>query len=372
MKSEDIINDALIVTEEIGTQECSSLNPIPVEECFPTGIDLLNLNLSGTCYGGFRRGSVVELLAESGVGKTLFALNLMKSAIESGDTFKDYRFIYLDKESGCNFALNDKVKSRIEIYNAMNSEMNLSTIERTFSTILNWLDEGRPCVIALDSLNAFVSESIMDSIEKNQKLVADGKTADLNEARMASVAQASSKYMPLISEKLKKTKSMLILISQFRDNMSAPTTPYTSYMDQRRVSGGRAIKYFGDYRICFRQGKTLKKKAETGRELVQAYEVYIDTLKNRGTGVTGTISVPFRGTQLQIGNVKSMFDYLVATKQIDSVGSRYRADWVAEGKAMYESDFRKQFQGNPELVNKMRDICTHIWRVEQESLNDIF
>lgn len=371
MKSEDIINDALIIEEETTSQN-DSLAPIPVEDCFPTGIDLLNLTLSGSCYGGFRKGSIVELLAESGVGKTLFALNLMKTAIEAGDRFKDYRFIYIDKESGCNFALSDVVRSRIEIYNASNSNGNLATIERTFSSILNWLDEEKPCVIALDSLNAFVSEAIMDSIEKNQKIVADGKDSDLNESRMASVAQASSKYMPLICEKLKKTKSMLILISQFRDNMDASNRQYTSFMDLRRVSGGRAIKYFGDYRICFRQGSVLKKVAETGRELVQAYEIHIDTLKNRGTGVTGTVSVPFRGTQLQIGNVKSMFDYLVATKQIKQSGAYYKADWVADGKSFHETAFRKQFQGNPELTDKLRELCAHTWRVEQESLNDIF
>lgn len=370
MTENDLLKEVTTITE--GSQEMSSLDPIPVEDCFPTGIDLLNLTLSGSCYGGFRKGSVVELLAESGVGKTLFALNLMKTAIEAGDRFKDYRFIYLDKESGCNFTLNDSVKSRIEIYNALNSGENLSTIERTFTSILNWLDDSKPCVIALDSLNAFVSEAIMDSIEKNQKIVADNKTTDLNEARMASVAQASSKYMPLISEKLKKTKSVLILISQFRDNMTPTASPYQSFMDQRRVSGGRAIKYFGDYRICFRQGRVMKKKAETGRELVQAYEINIDTLKNRGTGVTGTINVPFRGTQLQIGNVKSMFDYLVETKQIEQAGARYKASWVADGKSLYEADFRKQFQNNPELVNTMREKCTDIWRREQESLNDIF
>lgn len=373
MTSDEVIKDTLDITVDEPITEKSSLDPIPTDDCFPTGIDLLNLTLSGSCYGGFRKGSVIELMAESGVGKTLFALNLMKTAIEEdGDRFSNYRFIYIDKESGCNFTLSSKVRERIEIYDASNSNGNLATIERTFNSILNWLDGDKPCVIVLDSLNAFVSEAIMDSIEKNQKIVADNKTADLNEARMASVAQASSKYMPLICEKLKKTKSMLILISQFRDNMTASASPYQSFMDQRRVSGGRAIKYFGDYRICFRQGKVLKKKAETGRELVQAYEIHIDTLKNRGTGVTGTINVPFRGTQLQIGNVKSMFDYLVETKQIEQAGARYKADWVADGKSMFEADFRRQFQTNPDLVKVLREKCAYIWRVEQESLNDIF
>lgn len=336
---------------------------------FPTGIDMLNLILSGTCYKGLKAG-VLELQAESGVGKSLFAVNLMKTCIESGD-FDDYRFLYVDKESSAaGFPLPQGVRDRIEFFDATNTNVNLSTIERAFLSILNWLEEGKPCVIVLDSINAFISEAIKDSVEKNQKTVESSKESDLAESRMASVAQATSKYMPLISEKLKQTNSLLVFISQFRDNMTVGGNPqYTSFLDQRRTSGGRALKYYGDYRLVFRQGKVLKKAVSTGRELVQGYEVHIDADKNRGSGARATCTVAFRGSHLQIGNVGAMFTYLVDTGRIKRKGAYCSVDWYNEGRNAFEKDMKKAIKESPELLDRLRHECDLVWKEEQDDLN---
>lgn len=365
----EIVGDVSVgVAQENNVEVTHSLEALPIDDCIPTGIDLLNLNVSGTALGGFRKGSVVELSAENGVGKTLFALNLMKTCILD-DRFSTWKFRYIDKENGANFELPDKVKERLEIYNADNMGNSLSTIERTYLTILNWLDEGTPQIIAIDSLNAFVAEAQKNATEENQKIVGSDKSKDLVEARIAANAAASSRFLPLISEKLNKTGSLLILISQFRDSMESKGL-YASYMDKQRISGGRSIAYYCSYRCLFLKGAVMKKTVETGRELVQAYNITIQVLKNRGNGVMCTMSVPFRGSMLQIGNIQSMFNYLHETGNIKGKGAYFSAEWMNEGKNMLKKDFQLAVRDNPEYLAKMREACRDVWVMEQMSLNE--
>lgn len=357
------------VSSDIESKEvATSLEPLNIDDCIPTGIDLLNLNVSGTALGGFRKGSVVELSAENGVGKTLFAMNLMKTCILD-ERFANWKFRYIDKENGANFELPSKVKERLEIYDASNMGSSLSTIERTYLTILNWLDEGVPQIIALDSMNAFVAEAQKNATEENQKIVGSEKSKDLVEARIAANAAASSRFLPLISEKLNKTGSLLILVAQFRDSMESKGL-YASYMDKQRTSGGRSIHYFCDYRILFLRGSAVKKTVETGRELVQAYSINIKTLKNRGNGVECNFSVPFRGSALQIGNIQSMFNYLHETGFIKGKGAYFSADWMNDGKNMLKKDFQLAIRDNPEYLDKIREVCRDVWVMEQSSLNE--
>ena len=366
----EIVGDVSVgvETEVCDKDSGTSLEPLDINECIPTGIDLLNLNVSGTALGGFRKGSVVELSAENGVGKTLFAMNLMKTCILD-DRFDGWKFRYIDKENGANFDLPAKVKERIEIYDASNMGSSLSTIERTYLTILNWLDEGVPQIIALDSMNAFIAEAQKSATEENQKIVGGDKSKDLVEARIAANAAASSRFLPLISEKLNKTGSLLILVSQFRDSMESKGL-YASYMDKQRTSGGRSVHYFCDYRVLFLRGSAVKKTVETGRELVQAYSITIKTLKNRGNGVECNFSVPFRGSALQIGNIQSMFNYLHETGNIKGKGAYFSAEWMNEGKNMLKKDFQLAVRDNPEYLAKMREACRDVWVMEQMSLNE--
>lgn len=370
MTVNDILTEASVV-DTGGSLEASqsvSLDPIPRDQTVPTGIDLLNLYLSGDIFGGFRKGSVVELVAESGVGKSLFAVNMLKACAQE-PTLKDYKYRYIDKEDGCYFDLPDFLESKLEFFNSTNSGEALSTIERTYTSILNWLDEGVPQIIVLDSLNAFVSEAIRDSIEEHQAIVAKNKTSDLGEARMASVASATSKYLPMISEKLNKTGSILLIISQYRENIGAGL-----YESKVRTSGGKAKTYYNSYMITLSKGKDIKKTVEaTGRELVQAYEVNVRIDKNRGNGITGksnVFTVPFRGMGLQIGNITAMIGYLMDTNVIKRKGSYYSVPWFREGKNFYEKDLRVEAQKNPAVLEEIRKQCREVWVYEQEALNE--
>lgn len=366
----DMLTEASVV-ETGGSMEpmqSISLEPIPRDQTIPTGIDLLNLYLSGDIYGGFRKGSVVELVAESGVGKSLFAINMLKTCSQT-PLLSKYKYRYIDKEDGCYFDLPDYMSSQLEFFNSTNAGESLSTIERTYTSILNWLDEGVPQIIVLDSLNAFVSEAIRDSIEEHQAIVAKNKTSDLSEARMASVASATSKYLPMISEKLTKTGSILLIISQYRENIGAGL-----YESKVRTSGGKAKTYYNSYMITLSKGKDIKKTVEaTGRELVQAYEVNVRIDKNRGNGITGktnVFSVPFRGLGIQIGNITAMVNYLLETNVIKRKGAYCSTPWFREGKNFHEKDLRVAAQNDPTVLEEIRKQCHEIWLCEQKALSE--
>ena len=168
-----------------GVFENSILKKIPTEQCISTGITLLNLNLSGNKDGGFRKGSLVQLLAETGVGKTLFGSYVMKTAIENS-AFKNYKMRFIDKEGGFNIEYPKEIQDRIETYNSTNCP-SLSTIERTLIMICNWLDEGVPMIICLDSTNAFISQNMLENLKANSKVVSkdtEDKQGELKEDMM--------------------------------------------------------------------------------------------------------------------------------------------------------------------------------------------
>ena len=152
-----------------GVFENSILKKIPTDQCISTGITLLNLNLSGNKDGGFRKGSLVQLLAETGVGKTLFGSYVMATAIKN-PAFKDYKMRFIDKEGGFNIEYPKEIQDRIETFNSTNCP-SLSTIERTLIMICNWLDEGIPMIICLDSTNAFISQNMLENFKTNSNTV---------------------------------------------------------------------------------------------------------------------------------------------------------------------------------------------------------
>ena len=75
--------------------ECVWIDPYTL---IPTGSTLLNCALSDHYEGGYQLGTIVNTIGDSGVGKTLLALNSL-AEMTLHKRFNDYRFIFDDIEA---------------------------------------------------------------------------------------------------------------------------------------------------------------------------------------------------------------------------------------------------------------------------------
>ena len=338
-----------------GTFENSILKKIPTDQCISTGITLLNLNLSGNKDGGFRKGSLVQLLAETGVGKTLFGSYVMATAIKN-PAFKDYKMRFIDKEGGFNIEYPKEIQDRIETFNSSNCP-SLSTIERTLIMICNWLDEGIPMIICLDSTNAFISQNMLENFKTNSNTVSkdtETKQGELKEDMMGQVAKAMSKYMPIVKEKLDKTGSLMLIMSQYRDKIGAGMFDEKVY-----TSGGKAIEYSCDYRLQFKKNGKITKVTASGRKIDAGCAVNITVKKTRGNGLHLTCTIPFNDG-IGFSDIQAMFNYLIETKVIKRSGAYCSFPAIFGEDNKYEKDMRKAIGTNPEYLEKR-----HIYRLIQ-------
>ena len=158
--------------------------------------------------------------------------------------------------------------------------------------ICNWLDEGIPMIICLDSTNAFISQNMLENFKTNSNTVSkdtETKQGELKEDMMGQVAKAMSKYMPIVKEKLDKTGSLMLIMSQYRDKIGAGL-----YDEKVYTSGGKAIEYSCDYRLQFKKGGKITKVTASGRKIDAGCDVNITVKKTRGNGLHLTCVIPFK------------------------------------------------------------------------------
>lgn len=367
----EIVGDVSVGKSSEITSEAVSFKPIPTKDCIPTPSTLLNVALSNNIHGGFKKGSILLLLAESSTGKTAFSLSVAASCIKKKSEYGEITPIYFDKEESCNFNMESIFgipEDSFEIVSVSNDSGRMTTLERTFLYILKKLEEGKPYLFVIDSMSAYITESMLEVTESNiknaDKDLGSNKQSSLDIDKMCSIASVTSRYLGLLKERLASTGSFLILIQQYRENVGR-TMPAESKV---KISGGKVIKYTADYIITLRKGKSIIKKAASGRDIEQGSEIILSIDKNRSTGISDKIILPYL-KQTGFRDSRSMFEYLVTTKAIKQVGARYTAEWLTgSDKSFYEKDIRIMIKDNPELLDKMRDKVYEIWMEDLKSV----
>jgi RecA/RadA recombinase len=148
-----------------------------------SGSYTFNAVLSGTIYGGYAQNKITELAGPSGVGKTFFALTLIKL------------FLYLNKEGGVFLFESESALSKAQLIEfgidvTRVYVFPVDTVEKFRHQALSILikyneqkkDERKPLLMVLDSLG-------MLSTEKEMADIGDGKgTKDMTRAGLIKAA----------------------------------------------------------------------------------------------------------------------------------------------------------------------------------------
>lgn len=325
-------------------------DPKPRRVWVSTGVRMLNFSATGSMSRGYKGGGYYLIVGKSSSGKTVLALAVFAEAANDPD-FDDYEFIYDAPEEG---ALMDREKfygrkaaSRIKAprYDKSGNEIHSATLEEFYFNVDTHLKKG-PCIYVLDSHDALGSmaqlelfkknKSIFDRIEKGKK-ASDGKDLKFKQAYGDGKAAVNSQTLRLMFRRLVKTKSILIIICQSRDNIG----PDAMFNPETRA-GGRALKFYANFEIWFSVKERIKRKIN-GRYRQIGIQALAKVKKNRLSGKEWEAQFPIYWT-FGIDDTGSMVDFLCQEGYWKKKGKK-----TDEGKILAQ-DF--EFEGSREELIK--------------------
>lgn len=246
-----------------------NVNDLAPSPCVP-----FNLECSGRHEGAFQLGKVVNIIGDSSSGKTLFVLSSFAECTLL-ERFDKYRLIYDDVEVSNEFDIAElfgqKCFERIET----SVDTRSKTIEQFNDRIATLIDQKEPFIYVLDSFDALTSEQSVTLDLKNRKKRAAGNKVDqqYNDGKAAVLTE----FFSLRIQELKDSKSLVIIISQTRDNLG-----FGAMFNPKRRAGGKALKFFSCHEIWL---ATQKKEKEGRRTYITNVQAKIS--KNKITGRQG-------------------------------------------------------------------------------------
>lgn len=246
----------------------------------PTGSTQLNLAMTDKVNGGYHLGKMVNLIGDSSSGKTFLAFTAFAEANRL-KYFANHRFIKDDPEAADEFDIpklfGQKTADRIEapMQDKDGNDVHSSTIEDFLYHVKKALQDERPFIYVLDSLDALTSEADEKKIEAEMKAHEKGtKTAGSYGMEKAKLI---GRILRTIVRELKKTNSILIIISQTRDNIDPMV------MTKKTRSGGKALKFFATHEIWLANAGKVNKNVK-GTNFKLGNNVLAKVTKNKITG----------------------------------------------------------------------------------------
>ena len=271
-----------------------------------TGSTLLNLAITDNWRGGFAKGLYILFVGDSQSGKTFFCLTCFAEAA-ANPAFDEYRLIYDAVEGGALMNLEKffgkKVAERIESPCYEDGiPQSSQTVEEFYFNLDDALDNKRPCIYVLDSMDSTTSAREEKKFDENKKAVQGGGQGkgDFADGK----AKANSQGLRNVLHKIRDTKSILIIINQTRDNVDGGM-----FAPQKTRSGGRALTFYASVEIWSSVGQKIKKNVN-GKDRVIGVTSRLQVKKNRMTGKERTIEVPIKYSY-GIDDLASCVEYLI-------------------------------------------------------------
>jgi len=288
--------------------------PIPIQQEIPlsdylgTGSLLLNLACTGKPQGGFLKGHYYSVVGDSSSGKTFLALTCFAEAAINKN-FKDFRLIYDDVEGGMLMSLEryfgKGVAERLEspAVDDAGAPVFSTTIEEFFFHADDAFMGDRPVIYVLDSMDALSSDYEWKKFDERKKAAQGGTEAKGNYGD--GKAKANSEGIRKVLSGLRETGSILIVISQTRDNIGA-----MPFQPSKTRSGGHALKFYAGLELWASVQATLTRQVK-GKKRAIGINAKIRVKKNRIQGKDRTVEIPILYS-VGIDDLGSCVDYLVS------------------------------------------------------------
>ncbi len=201
----------------------------PLKDCIvPTGIKSLDMIIGNGNLeiGGIRKGTVVEITGEGGVGKTTFALHLTKQYQQLGMSV-----LYIDTERTLSLEFLESMGIDMDKFYILNSD----TLEDAFDACVCAASEFG--MIVIDSLAALPTEG--------------ARNCKPGELSKQSLQDTITSAFSIITSVLADNECTLVIIDQFRED------PHIVMGNPYLTMGEASTKYYASLRLFLHRIDTL-------------------------------------------------------------------------------------------------------------------
>lgn len=253
----------------------------PPELRLSSGSTLINLACSDDATYAYTTGHSFMYVGDSSSGKSFINMTTLAEAAIN-PAFDDYRLIYDDVENGVLMDVESffgpKLAARIE----MNTKIQL--LEDWYGKVDADLKSDRPFIRVLDSMDALRPLAADQRFAETSEAISKGKEAGGSYG--TEKARINSQNLPRINSELRRTNSILFLISQSRQNIG-----FGSQFQPKTRSGGTAMKFFTTNEVWTSVKETIKKTVRD-KERVVGSLIKFGAKKNRQSGRIVEVCVP--------------------------------------------------------------------------------
>ena len=308
-----------------------------------TGSYVMNALLSGSIYGGLPQNKVTALAGEPSVGKTFYALNIVKQFLEDN---KDGFVFYFESES----AISKQFITDRGIDAKRVGIVPVATVQEFRTQAVKILDkylEGKekpPMVFVLDSLGNL-------STDKEMADIADGKdTRDMTRAQLVRGA------FRVLTLKLGKAKVPLIVTNHVYDVVG-------SYVPVKKMGGGSGLEYAASTIIFLSKKKDKEKDGSISGAIITA-----NLKKSRMTIENKKVETRLNYSH-GLDPYYGLLDLAIKFGVFKKVSTRIELpDGSKAFESQIENDPVKYF--TPEILTKIDEFCQAEFMYGKTSLTD--
>lgn len=259
MKNNDLLQETFrLLDRRYGISRIKRVDELPhiKDSIVSTGIMGLDIALG---VGGIKKGSIIEIYAPEGAGKTTLALQMCKQYQKQGKPV-----LYIDTERTL-------TKETIESMGIESDNFYLMYVDN-----LEMALDVCKMVAQMTAFSAIVIDSLAGLAPKAQ---IDG---DAGDSHAGLFSRIMSDTLPVLTPFLDESGCTLIVINQIREKIGV------MFGNPERATGGRALKYYATVRLDMRRGESIK---SNGEEI--GCRTRVKVVKNK-------ISAPFKSTEFDI------------------------------------------------------------------------
>jgi RecA/RadA recombinase len=247
-----------------------------------TGCTLLNLACSGFTDWATAAGQYIYFVGDSASGKTMLVMQLFAEAARN-PYFDGYNLIFDNAENGALMDIPRLFGKRAAARMRSPARGNSKTVEEFYYSARSEMD-ATPCLYILDSMDCLGTRAGAKKQVEMDVEIRGGKKAKGTYGM--DKARANSDGLRDLMDKLRDTGSLLVVISQTRDNVDAGL-----FEPKKQHSGGHALDFYAHLTIWTSNAGTIKKQVNAIDRPV-GITVKAAVKKNRVNGLQRTIQVP--------------------------------------------------------------------------------
>jgi len=342
VKKRDEVDAAVKATEEAAAKKKDP--SFEEKTLLPSGSTLLNLALSDSPHGAYMPGSVVNIVGDSSSGKTFLAWSLF-AELANNPKYDEYELIYDEPEVA--FYMNIEKLFRINPDRV--THLRSTTIQQWLVNVVSKLREKRPCIYCLDSFDAVGSDEERDRFDK---LIKKGEESG---SYKTEKARSSGELFRNIVDELEKTRSLLVVISQTRDNIGV------MFGEKKTRSGGNALRFYSIHEYWLHVAGHIKR-----RERDVGVNVRLRVKKNKLTGKLREVFFPII-FDYGVDDITSCVDWLIEEKFWGK--SKQIIDTCGDFENMTMDGLIGQIESSPENISKLKEVVGESWAEIEKSIS---